>query len=72
MTSVEKAIEVKNRHKQDLLDIPAVVGLGVGGTKKDPNVTVNVTQFTREIQERIPKQLEDIKVKVKEVGKIVA
>src|SRR5215212_9916744 len=69
---VEHASEVKARHEDALLQIPNVVGVGVGlaSNGSAPVIQVYVAEATDGILRNVPAQLEDIGVEVIETGAI--
>lgn len=72
MDDVEKALEVKERHLQSLMDIEGVIGVGIGLEDETVVIVVNVEKITDEILEQIPEVLDGFRVKVEEVGTIEA
>jgi hypothetical protein len=67
---IRKAIEVQNRHKEQLLSLPGVVGVGTGiGANGQPIIRV----FTKRAGiPNIPQKIEEIPVKMKVTGMFVA
>lgn len=67
---IRKAIEVQNRHKEQLKGIPGVVGVGTGiGVNGQPIIRV----FTKRVGiPDIPQKLEEIPVEMKITGMFVA
>ncbi|MFP4396349.1 MAG: hypothetical protein ACLFTI_13920 [Anaerolineales bacterium] len=73
---------VKHRHEAELMRKPNVVGVGIGGRwdigqpVTDLGIVVNVTHKVPEDalapEDRIPEQVEDVPVRVHEVGEIQA
>ncbi len=66
--------EVKQRHEAELLNIPGVLGAGVGVSSEHGAVAVKVyvEHDTPEVRASIPSSLEGIRVLVVETGAIVA
>ena len=64
--------QVLKRHNGHLLSIPGVVGTAEGSCGGRPCILVLVVRLTPELQQRIPKELENIPVEARETGKIEA
>lgn len=62
--------EVKDRHTQELMAIPGVVGVGIGGTAKDMRIVVYLENASPSLQERIPAELEGYEVITEVTGAI--
>mgnify|MGYP001566146731 CR=1 FL=1 len=73
---VEKATEVKERHVSSLMALPAVVGAGVGVSKKDPGqaaIQVFVRRaLTKKERRAFPKVLEGVPVEIVQSGEFRA
>ena len=69
---VEHASEVKARHEDALLQIPGVVGVGVGlaSDGSGPVIQVYVAEATDRILRDVPGRLEDVGVEIIETGVI--
>ncbi len=63
--------DVKARHESWLMDIPSVVGVGIGECDKIPCIQVYLEKETPE-SKSIPKQLEGFKVDIEITGPIEA
>ena len=75
MTKAESKIkEVKKRIEHLLLDIPGVIGVGIGEKMEKrsltPCIRVYVERLDEELIKRIPREFEGVPTEVKEVGKI--
>jgi hypothetical protein len=71
--TVQRALEVQNRHTDELMKIPGVVGVGTGIGKLAPIVIkVMVTDAASARNPQIPKQLEGVSVEVEVTGVIRA
>ena len=62
--------EVKDRHVQELMSIPGVVGVGIGGTAGEERLVVYLENGSPELRARIPAELEDYEVVVEVTGAI--
>ena len=74
-TAVAAASQAKNRHENALLDIPGVVGAGVGlsGVAQGQVVIeVYVKELSEGLIRTIPKRLDGVSVEIVETGEIVA
>jgi hypothetical protein len=68
-----KAIEdVLKEHVNDLMSISGVVGIGQGLCDEKSCIKVFLIKKTRELEEKIPKELEGYKVIIEETGKVRA
>src|SRR5215212_279222 len=69
---VEHASEVKARHEGALLQIPDVVGVGVGlaSDGSGPVIQVYAAEATDRVLRDVPDRLEDVGVEVVETGAI--
>lgn len=78
--SVESAVianasQVKGRHEQTIMNIPGVVGMGVGLSQSVPNrvvIQVFVEHATEALTKTLPTQLEGVAVEIIESGEVVA
>jgi len=59
-------LRIKERHERDLLEIPGVVGVGVG-----QSINVYVEEYTPQIATLIPEELDGEKTVIIETGKII-
>jgi len=64
----KKVLEVLERHKNELMAIPGVVGVAEGRCNGEPCIKVYITRKTSEIAGKIPHQLEGFPVSVEETG----
>jgi len=70
--SLEEVIKIKNRYAHELLKIPGVIGIGIGGSHNSYKIIVNVIKLTEEIKSKIPKELDGIPIEITEVGVVEA
>ena len=68
---MDKAIKIKEKYAPQLLSIPGVIGVGVGGRKR-AKIIVSVRKLTEELRSKLPSELEGIPVEIVEVGAIEA
>lgn len=64
--------DVLKEHANDLMAISGVVGTGQGLCDGKPCIKVFLIQKTRELGEKIPKELEGYKVEIEETGTVRA
>jgi hypothetical protein len=72
---IANASQVKGRHEQTIMNIPGVVGMGVGLSQTVPNqvvIQVFVEQATEALTKTLPTQLEGVSVEIVETGEVVA
>ncbi len=62
--------EVKDRHVQELMSIPGVVGVGVGGAPGEEHLVVYLENGSPELRARNPAELEGYEVIVEDTGAI--
>ena len=62
--------EVKERHTPELMAIPGVVGVGIGGTPGEEHLVVYLENGSPELKARIPTELEGYKVATVVTGAI--
>lgn len=69
----QKIREVKKRYEQEWLSIEGVVGIGIG-TLSDASIgiVISVIKLEEHIKKRIPDQIEDIKIEIRETGEFKA
>lgn len=72
MAADESLRSVLERHAQDLLSVPGVVGVAEGEADGRPCVTVYVAELTDPSAARIPADLEGWPVVVRESGRFRA
>ena len=69
----QKIREVKRKYETEWLSIKGVVGIGIGTLSDDSiGIIVSVIKLEKNIQEKIPAEIEDIKVEVQETGEFKA
>ena len=64
--------EVLDRHRDRLMAIPGVSGLGIGDKDGNPAIVIMVRQLTPDLKARLPRALEGHAVVVEQSGEIVA
>ena len=64
--------EVLNHHRDRLMAIPGVSGLGIGDMDGNPAIVIMVRQLTPDLKARLPRALEGHPVVVEQSGEIVA
>ena len=72
MSSISKAMISKKRLASQLVGLPGVVGVGIGGSEGDAKLVVNVVELTEELKANIPKELDGIPVEILETGEFKA
>jgi hypothetical protein len=70
MTSSADITTVQKQLESQVLDLPGVVGVGVGECDGEPCLKVFVEQRTPELDDQIPEQLEGFKVDIEVTGPI--
>ncbi len=70
--SAMKIEEVLKKYTDKLMSISGVVGIGQGLCDGEPCIKVFLIKKTRELEEKIPRELEGYKVKIEETGKVRA
>ena len=64
--------KVLDNHQNQIMDIPGVVGVGIGNKDGKPAIVVMVKQLTPELKRRLPQTLEGCPVVVEQSGEIIA
>jgi len=64
--------DVLNKHAEEWLAIPGVVGAAVGESNGRPCIQILVVKKTRELSSRLPSRVEGRPVVIKETGEIRA
>jgi hypothetical protein len=71
-----KIEQAKNQHEAELMNLPNVIGVGIGEKNNEPVIKVFVTQkvdvASLKPGEVIPKRLHRFDVDVEEIGNVVA
>jgi len=70
--SAMKIEAVLKKYTDNLMSISGVVGIGQGLCDGEPCIKVFLIKKTRELEEKIPRELEGYKVKIEETGKVRA
>ena len=72
-TTVERSIEeVQEAFTQEWMDLPGVVGIGIGLCEDQQCIKVFVAGPTRPLEERIPKEVEGHRVVLEQTGEFRA
>jgi len=73
-TEVTKLKGVQGRHEKVFMQIPGVVGMGIGRSKKDQTLRLEiyVEKLTPELQSQLPESLEGTAVQIMETGEVRA
>jgi len=66
--------DVQGRHEQNLMQLPGVVGMGIGRSKKDNTLRLEiyVKKLTPELQSQLPESLNGAPVRIVETGEVRA
>ncbi|MFC1541197.1 hypothetical protein ACFL50_01965 [Candidatus Latescibacterota bacterium] len=64
--------EVLKSHTTELMSLPYVIGTAISEINGKPCILIMVTQKTRELIDKIPKELEGYPVIIKETGEFRA
>jgi len=67
-----KIEEILKKYTDNLMSISGVVGTGQGLCDGEPCIKVFLIKKTRELEEKIPGELEGCKVKIEETGMVKA
>jgi hypothetical protein len=69
----QKIREVKRKYEEKWLSIKGIVGIGIG-TLSDENIgiVISVIRLEKGIQEKIPDQIEGVKIEIRETGEFKA
>jgi hypothetical protein len=69
----QKIREVKKKYEEEWLSIKEIVGIGIG-TLSDENIgiVISVIRLEKGIQEKIPDQIEGVKIEIRETGEFKA
>ena len=54
------------------MNIPGIIGIGIGGRENSAKIVINVVKITDEIKRKIPKEIDGIPVEIKETGVVRA
>jgi len=60
--------EVKAKYQDDIMKIPGVVGIGIGGSEEKMVLTIMVSKRTPELENKIPLSLDNYPVVIQETG----
>ena len=64
--------DVKQKYQSKIMNIPGVVGIGVGKENESDAIMVLVVERTSVIEKKVPKQLKGFPVIIQETGVIRA
>lgn len=64
--------QVQKKHQDRIMDLPGVVGVGIGAVNDTLVIKVLVVKRTAKLDRKIPKALEGYKVIIEETGEIRA
>jgi hypothetical protein len=64
--------EIQQKHQYDLMQIPGVVGVGIGLDADESVLVVMVAKQTRTIERKVPKHLDGYRLVIQETGVIRA
>lgn len=64
--------EVQQKHTDEWMSIPEVVGTAIGGCEGKPCIRVFVVEKTQEVMEKIPPEVAGFRVIIDETGEILA
>lgn len=69
--SLERIYEIKKKYAAEILSVDGVVGIGISEDEQGEMViVVSVENISEELKEKIPNEIEGIRVILKETGKI--
>ena len=69
---IGQAMQVKERHEEELLNLPGVVGVGIGLSEGDVVIKVFLEEMTPELERVLPNTLEGFTVVPEVTGKFIA
>ena len=64
--------QIQTKYQDRWMNIPGVVGIGIGAANGNPVIKVLVVKKTMELEQRIPKEAEGYSVVIEETGEIRA
>jgi len=67
-----KIEQVQKKHQDRIMDLPGVVGIGIGAVNGEPVIKVLAKKKTKELKQQIPKTLDGYTVYIEETGEIRA
>jgi hypothetical protein len=68
-----KIREVKEKYEEEWLSIKGVVGIGIGTLSDDSiGIVISAIKVEKHIQEKIPDQVEGVKIEIRETGEFKA
>ena len=70
--AISRALEVKARHEEELLNLPGVVGVGIGSEEGEVVIKVFLEKMTNEMKKVLPNTLDGFRVVPEVTGKIIA
>jgi len=60
--------EVKAKYQDEIMKIPGVVGIGIGGTEEKMVLTIMVEKRTSDLEKKLPLSLDNYPVIIQETG----
>ena len=72
VTSPEDIMSVQEKYESQLMDLPGVVGVGIGECEGTPCIKVLVEEITPDLESQIPSELEGFEVDVEVTGPLEA
>ena len=70
--SAMKIEEVLKKYADNLMSISGLIGIGQGLCDGEPCIKVFLIKKTRELEKKIPRELEGYKVQIEETGEVRA
>jgi len=67
---LNRAVRVKRKYEKYLLSISGVVGVGVGGSRDNPRIIINVKEINEDVR-KIPKELDGVDVEIRVTGEVM-
>ena len=64
--------EAKQRHESQLMQLPGVVGVGLGKHEERDVIVILVSELNRKLERRLPTSIEGFEVRIQESGPIRA
>jgi hypothetical protein len=71
-TSFDAIVRVQKQYAPQLMNLPGVIGMGIGECDELPCFKVFVTEMTPELEEQIPPELDGFKVDIEVTGPVQA
>mgnify|MGYP006277413755 FL=1 len=64
--------EAKQKHESQLMQLPGVVGVGLGKQEDRDVIVILVSELSRKLERRLPTSIEGFEVRIQESGPIRA